>query len=175
MTAIPKSLLAAALMLPLAAPALADNHEAGHFAADVGGRGDKIDGTVTVEPTPSGVMIVTLDLTGVPPGEHAVHIHETGDCSADDFTSAGGHVAGDAKHGVMVEGGPHPGDLPNAHVRGDGILQIAHFNARLAPEHLTDADGAAFVMHEGADDYMSQPAGAAGARIACGVFEKAGM
>ncbi len=129
-------------------------------------------GTVQVRDTASGVAIATLKLTGLPEGVHAVHLHATGDCSADDFTSAGGHIAGDAKHGVLVEGGPHPGDMPNLTVKASGEGDVAHFLGGLNVEdHLLDEDGAAFVMHEGPDDYESQPAGDAGARIACGVFE----
>ncbi|KRS12255.1 superoxide dismutase [Roseovarius atlanticus] len=155
------------------APALADADQDKGFAAQVEGSEDAITGTVRITPTASGVMRVSVDLEGVPAGPHGIHIHETGDCSASDFKSAGGHVAGDAKHGVSVEGGPHPGDLPNAEVGSDEKLVVTHFNERLTADHLTDDDGAAFIVHSGADDYESQPAGDAGARIACGVFEPA--
>jgi len=168
--------LATVFLMPVAMPAHAESHgEAQSFTAEVAGRDGAISGTATARTTRSGMMLVTVDLAGVPGGTHAVHIHETGDCSAQDFTSAGGHVAGDASHGVLSEDGPHPGDLPNVQAHGGSHLRTTHFNARLRPEHLGDEDGAAFVMHAGADDYASQPAGAAGARIACGVFEKDAM
>lgn len=170
-----RTLTAALLIAPLGGLALADSHKMQGFTAEVSGADNDISGSVDIQPTASGVMMVTIDLSGVPAGEHGVHIHETGDCSAADFKSAGGHLAGDAKHGVMVEGGPHPGDLPNATVGEDGMLKVSHFNERLTAEQLSDEDGAAFIVHSGADDYESQPSGAAGSRIACGVFEKAGM
>ena len=150
----------------------AEAHTTPFMLAEVSG--DGISGEVSLTQTPSGIMLVQIDLTGVPEGLHGVHIHETGDCSADDFTSAGGHLAGDAGHGIMSEDGPHPGDLPNAMVGADGILSVTYFNERLTTDLLDDADGAAFILHAEADDYISQPAGAAGDRLACGVFEMPG-
>ncbi len=130
-------------------------------------------GTVTVNETESGMPMLIVALSGLPEGTHGIHIHETGDCSADDFTSAGGHVAGDAEHGVFASGGPHPGDLPNAIVGSDGDLNIEIFDPLLRiDEMILNDDGAAFIVHAGADDYTSQPSGDAGDRIACGAFEK---
>ena len=82
---------------------------------------------------------------------------------------SGGHVAGDRKHGVMVDGGPHPGDMPNLTVKSNGVGEIEVFMPFLSVQNdLLDSDGSAFVMHQGLDDYESQPAGDAGDRIACG-------
>jgi len=149
--------------LPLAAQDVA--------TADVTDRDGTSLGTVTLTPQPSGTMLVELELDSVPSGTHAVHLHETGDCSADDFTSAGGHIAGDMQHGISVNGGPHPGDLPNVTIGDDGSLTADFFNPHLSlDEMIFDEDGAAFIMHAGADDYTSQPAGDAGDRIACGAF-----
>ncbi|MCA0941039.1 superoxide dismutase family protein [Yangia mangrovi] len=129
-------------------------------------------GTVTVTDTPSGMAHVTAELQGLPEGVHGIHIHETGDCSASDFTSAGGHLAGEAQHGVMVENGPHPGDLPNAHIAPDGSVTVEAFLPDFdVAELMMDDDGSAFIVHAGADDYESQPSGDAGSRLACGVFE----
>jgi len=114
---------------------------------------------------------VLISLTNVTAGVHAIHLHEIGDCSADDFTSAGGHISEGATHGVLTRDGPHPGDMPNATVQVDGALQAEFFLPDFdVTGMLRDEDGAAFVMHEGADDYESQPAGSAGPRIACGAF-----
>ena len=78
-------------------------------------------------------------------------------------------MAGDRAHGVMTEDGPHPGDMPNLTVKSDGVGEVEVFLPFLnVSEHLLDEDGAAFVIHEGVDDYESQPAGDAGERIACG-------
>lgn len=170
---IRNALIAAVLMAPQAAPALADSHMAQKFTAEVTGQDEQITGTVEITPTASGEMMIEIDVNGIPLGTHAVHLHETGDCSGADYKTAGGHIAGDAQHGVLVEDGPHPGDLPNAEVGMDGRIHVTYFNGHLKPEHLTDEDGAAFVIHSGADDYESQPAGDAGDRIACGVITAA--
>jgi superoxide dismutase, Cu-Zn family len=131
-------------------------------------------GGVNVRDAPSGMAWVRIDLTDIPPGVYAVHFHETGDCSAADFASAGGHVAGDMQHGAMVAGGPHPGDMPNVTAPSDGHVQVEYFVPNLSvEENLMDEDGAAFVMHDGEDDYESQPAGDAGDRMACGAFSSA--
>lgn len=128
-------------------------------------------GAVRVRDTPSGVAVATVTLIEVPEGIHAIHLHETGDCESDDFSSAGGHVAGEHVHGVMSPEGPHPGDMPNLTVKEDGVGEVEVFLPAFDVEKfLLDADGAAFVMHAGVDDYESQPAGNAGDRIACGAF-----
>ena len=130
-------------------------------------------GSAVAAPTASGVMLLTLTLTGLPPGIHGAHIHEVGTCTGPDFDSAGGHVAGDHQHGVMTDGGAHPGDLPNLQVPETGAVQVQFFAHDLTPEFLTDADGAALVVHDMPDDYSGQPSGNAGARIACGAFAAA--
>lgn len=159
--------LATTLLGFAAAPAMAATVTANLTGTD----GSEI-GTVTVTDTPSGMAHATVELQGLPEGVHGIHIHETGDCSASDFTSAGGHLAAGAEHGVMVEGGPHPGDLPNAHVPADGAVTVEAFLPAVSVEELMmDDDGSAFIVHAGADDYESQPSGDAGSRLACGVFE----
>lgn len=141
--------------------------------ADVMDRDGNQVGTVTINETLSGTPLVIVALSGLPTGAHGIHLHQTGDCSADDFTSAGGHIAGDAEHGVFAQNGPHPGDLPNGVVDDAGNLNVEYFQPDLEIEnHIFDDDGSAFVVHAGADDYMSQPAGDSGDRIACGVFEQ---
>ncbi|MEN0653111.1 MULTISPECIES: superoxide dismutase family protein [Hyphobacterium] len=126
--------------------------------------------------TPNGVLI-EAELTGLPAGEHGFHIHETGSCSPD-FTAAGGHMAAgtdEAVHGFERAAGPHPGDMPNIHVPESGALHIEVLNARISfdgDNALFDADGSALILHSGADDYETQPSGAAGERIACGVIER---
>ncbi|MFZ3582296.1 superoxide dismutase family protein [Loktanella sp. DJP18] len=164
-------LIAALTCLPVAASA--EQHTAmTPMTATVNGADGAGLGTVTVTPTESGAALVQIDLSGLPAGEHAVHVHETGDCSADDFASAGGHLADGHDHGVMAANGPHPGDIPNITVAEDGTAQMEFFNAMLTPELMADEDGSAFIVHAGIDDYSSQPAGDAGDRIACGVFSE---
>jgi Cu-Zn family superoxide dismutase len=165
--------LATALLIPLSTPALADAHMDRKFTSKVSGQQDQITGTVVITPTASGQMMIEIDMSGLPTGTHAVHLHETGDCSGPDYTTAGGHIAADAQHGVKVEDGPHPGDLPNAEVGIDGRIQVTHFKDGLTADQLRDDDGASFVVHSGADDYETQPSGDAGGRIACGVLKAA--
>jgi len=136
----------------------------------------KAVGTATLRETGSGVLI-KADLMGVPPGTHAIHVHTVGKCDAPMFMTAGGHFApGMTKHGLLAPGGPHAGDLPNLYVPADGKLsiEILEPNVTLAPgpRSLLDADGSAIVLHATADDYMTDPAGNAGGRIACGVVTK---
>ena len=134
-------------------------------------------GTVIFTATPSGMTHVAIKLEGLPSGAHGFHVHETGVCdAADGFQSAGGHYAGDKEHGVLVEGGPHPGDFPNIHVAPDGVVVVQYFTDQLSvgsegENPLADEDGSAVMVHAGPDDYESQPAGDAGSRIACGVIE----
>lgn len=130
-------------------------------------------GTVTLRPTPYGTLL-HAKLTGLPPGVHAFHVHETGTCEPPDFKSAGGHFnPAETGHGFLDDDGVHVGDMPNIHVPDSGALEIEVFNAALVlDDALFDDDGAAIVIHEGADDYETNPAGAAGARIACGVIER---
>jgi Cu-Zn family superoxide dismutase len=166
-----KSTLAAALLamsLALAASAAAAD-KATAVLKDA--KGNEV-GNAQFTATPSGVLI-SLDLTAVPAGEHAFHIHAVGKCEPPDFKSAGPHLNSDEKkHGLMNPEGPHAGDMPNLHVPSDGKLQvevldpIVTLNEKAA---LLDQDGSALVIHAGVDDYVSDPAGNAGDRIACGV------
>jgi len=133
-------------------------------------------GDASLRETPNGVLI-SVDLSSAPAGVHAFHVHETGKCEPPKFLSAGGHLGSTAKqHGFLNDAGPHAGDLPNVHVPADGRLSFEVFlpGATLSKGHeaLLDADGAALVLHAAADDYRTNPAGAAGDRIACGVITR---
>ncbi len=163
----------AALSFGLAGPSLAQSLTSG-TAPLMNADGEEI-GSASLKETASGMVHIVVTASGLTEGVHGVHIHETGDCG-DGFAAAGGHLAGGREHGIGVEGGPHPGDLPNAHVQGDGTLAMEAFvdSALLTGDLWNDADGSAFIVHGGADDYASQPAGEAGDRVACGVIEAAG-
>jgi Cu-Zn family superoxide dismutase len=134
-------------------------------------------GTATLQQTPAGVLI-QIDAEGLPPGEHAVHIHEKGVCDGKDgFKSAGGHFTpAKQPHGYLSKGGPHAGDMPNQFVAGDGKLrtEVLNTKVRLNDKSLLRASGTALVIHAKPDDYKSQPAGDAGDRIACAVIRKGG-
>ena len=150
---------------------LATAAQAADATADVADREGNDLGAVRVHDTASGLALATLTLSNLPEGQFAVHLHETGDCQSEDFSSAGGHIAGDREHGVLVEGGPHPGDMPNLSVAENGIAQVEVVLPFLDVESdILDEDGAAFVIHSGIDDYETQPSGNAGDRMACGVF-----
>jgi Cu-Zn family superoxide dismutase len=132
-------------------------------------------GTATLTDTPHGVLI-HASVSGVPAGTHAFHIHQTGQCEPP-FTSAGGHFNPAMKqHGIQNPMGMHGGDLPNVQPADDGKLTFDAFAEGVTlgdgPNSLFKPGGTALVMHQGPDDYKSDPAGNAGARIACGVVTK---
>ena len=150
-----------------------DVNIAGATATIINGAGENV-GSANLRMTPSGVMIITASVSGLTPGWHGFHIHETGTCDpATEFKSAGGHLADGKEHGILVEGGPHPGDMPNQMVQESGVMVAEVFNHLLTADLLFDADGSAIMIHSGRDDYQSQPAGEAGSRVACGVIERA--
>jgi len=131
-------------------------------------------GTAVLVQAPDGVLI-RARFTGLPPGTHAMHLHEVGKCEPP-FTSAGGHFNPDGdRHGFLNARGYHLGDLPNIHVPQSGALEVEVFAEDLelsGREALLDADGAALIIHADPDDYTTDPAGNAGDRIACGVVQR---
>ncbi|HEX7945887.1 MAG TPA: superoxide dismutase family protein, partial [Phenylobacterium sp.] len=106
-------------------------------------------------------------------GWHGVHLHDKGDCSKSDFTSAGPHVHGSAAavHGLLNPAQTELGDLPNIHAGQDGMAAGEMFTTSVKLADLRDADGSAVVVHLNADDHMAQPIGGAGARVACAVVK----
>ena len=139
--------------------------------------GGTAGGTLMFEVADGGVRM-TGGLTGLDPdATHAMHIHETGDCSAPDFSSAGGHFnPDDAPHGDRAGAGPHhAGDMPNqvADAAGNSRVDRVLDDVTIGGGGADDVVGKAVVVHEKADDYTTQPSGDAGGRIACGVIEAA--
>ena len=148
-----------------------------HAGSDVaratieGKSGSELSGYATFKKVRGGVL-VEISVENASPGWHAVHVHEKGDCSAEDGTSAGGHFnPGGVSHGSPHAPEHHAGDLGNMFVDAEG-------NARhviLMPELTLDdgpfaVRGRGIIVHAGVDDLVSQPTGNAGGRIGCGVI-----
>lgn len=129
-------------------------------------------GSATVTELAKGVKI-DLDLYGLAPGPHAFHIHENGVCTGPKFDSAGGHFNPEKHpHGFDTKDGYHAGDMANVMVGSDGKAKVQIINTSVSlgsdANSLKKTGGTAFVLHEKSDDYKSQPAGNAGAKVVCG-------
>jgi Cu-Zn family superoxide dismutase len=190
------AILAAALTICLAAPAAAQPAQPAPpqppTQANLKNQGGQDVGTVTLTQFPSGLLL-RGELTGLPPGWHAIHVHETGRCDPT-FEAAGGHLsAAEEGHG-LDQPRHHAGDLPNIWVDSAGAARFEFTSTRLAvgtvqiagaksgsaatsgptgaaaqeTVQILDHDGAAIVVHERPDDYRSDPSGGSHGRIACG-------
>lgn len=127
-----------------------------------------------------GHVHISGELSGLPPGDHGIHIHEKGVCdAAGKFESAGGHFNPSAhQHGKDNPEGPHAGDLPNITVQPEAAAALVDLTSEGVSlsdgnEALLSGDGAAIVVHADPDDYKTDPSGNSGDRIACGVIEPA--
>jgi Cu-Zn family superoxide dismutase len=134
-------------------------------------------GTATLTQAPAGVTIA-LELTGLMPGEHALHLHAVPECKGFSLSSAGDHFnPTNKKHGVKNPEGPHAGDLGNVTVAANGtakttITATGITLAADAPNSVFAKGGTALILHEGHDDLTTDPEGGAGARLACGAVSK---
>lgn len=134
-------------------------------------------GKATLEEMPGGIRL-HVEVSRMPPGMHACHIHSTNSCDPPDFKSAGSHFNPNGKkHGVQNPEGAHAGDLPNLYVGPDsaGEMDCLVANVTLVgrgPRSLFQKGGTSLVIHANPDDNVTDPAGNAGDRIACGAVTR---
>ena len=155
------------LAAALAVPAFAQSHRG--VEAKLKDASGKAMGEISLIPGDNGLG-GSIDVKGLTPGDHGMHIHAVGKCDGEAFAGAGGHLNPDMKqHGLDNAAGSHAGDLPNLKVGADGKAH-QYFVAHTTLGTILDSDGAAFVVHAGPDDQKTDPSGNSGGRVLCGVF-----
>ena len=167
--------IAVASVIPflLAACATVDSYDGPSALANLAPtKGNKVAGRVTFTPKGDRVQMVAT-VFDLAPGTHGFHIHEKGDCSADDATSAGGHFNPLGKpHAAPATSDRHAGDMPMlvADSYGNATLTTELDIVKVGGGGPTDVVGRAVIIHKDADDFKTQPTGNSGARVACGVI-----
>jgi Cu-Zn family superoxide dismutase len=132
--------------------------------------GNDVKGTVRFSREADGVR-VSVHIEGLTPGEHGFHVHEYGDCSSPDGTSAGGHFNPlDQPQGGRDSAKRHVGDLGNVTANDSGVAEADFVDSVIALDGAASIIGRGMIVHAGRDDLTSQPSGAAGPRVACGVI-----
>ncbi len=171
-----KRLIAGLGFLFLSTAVLSAEKGAATAKADLADSQGKKVGTAKLRQTSGGVKI-SLTVSGLAPGEHAFHIHSVGKCEGPDFKSAGAHFNPySKKHGLKNPDGAHAGDMENIKVGSNGSGKAAVVNKQVTlgdgPNSLFHEGGTAIVIHASPDDNVTDPAGNAGARVACGLINK---
>ncbi|HEX2395509.1 MAG TPA: superoxide dismutase family protein [Bacteroidales bacterium] len=134
-------------------------------------QGSTVSGTVTFALEDEGVRIVA-DVQGLTKGKHGIHIHEFGDCSSPDGSSAGNHFNPHSKnHGAPDAENRHSGDMGNIEVDESGKGRLEYVDKTMTLEGNGSVVGKSVIVHANEDDLKTQPSGNAGGRLACGVIE----
>jgi superoxide dismutase, Cu-Zn family len=167
-------LLCATMLVILAAACSISTEQVSQATAELKDKDGKAVGVARFRESSGGVT-VDVNVKGLTPGLHAVHVHAVGRCDAPAFTSAGGHFnPAQKKHGYKSPEGAHAGDLPNMLVAKDGTGRFESFTDGMTLKpgatSVFDKDGSALVIHAGVDDNVTDPTGNAGDRAACGII-----
>ncbi len=134
-------------------------------------KNERVTGWVQFIPEDIGKTRVKAEIRGLLPGAHGFHIHQYGDCSAPDGSSAGGHFSpGDSDHGSPASGDHHTGDLGNIMADVNGVARMDKLFDHLTLKGKRSIVGRGVIVHQKPDDLNSQPSGDAGPRVACGVI-----
>lgn len=132
--------------------------------------GNETSGIVSFTKTDTGI-VVEAEVNGLTPGKHGFHVHQYGDCSSPDATSAGGHFNPQGTdHAGPHDDMRHVGDLGNLEADTSGYAKLTFVDKKIAFKGENSIIGRGIIVHAGEDDLTSQPTGAAGARVACGVI-----
>ena len=173
--AAPLAILAGAALITAGCASTASTPPAGAQArATIEPRsGSNVRGWATFTDRSTGGVAVVVHIENAPPGTHGLHVHEKGDCSAPDASSAGGHFnPGGAPHAGPTETHRHAGDLGNITIESNGTGHLETvtdlLTVRPGPNSVV---GKAVIFHEKADDLTTQPTGNAGGRLGCGVAQ----
>jgi len=137
-------------------------------------QGNTAEGTVTFSKVKGGVRVI-VEMKGLTPGKHGFHIHEFGDCSAPDGTSAGGHYNPEKmEHAGPMDHSRHEGDLGNIVADENGNAHLDYVDTKIELKGKNSIIGKSIIVHQNEDDLKTQPTGNAGPRIACGVITEGG-